>query len=37
MEFDTDDTDEYWAQFDRDIEHIAAMCASNASDDHLAR
>ena len=37
MEFDTDDIDEYWAQFDRDIEHIAAMCASNASDDHLAR
>jgi hypothetical protein len=37
MEFDTNDTDEYWAQFDRDIEHIAAMCASNASDDYLAR
>ena len=37
---DTDDkeeTKEYWTQFDQDVEYIAAMCATNAFDDHLAR
>ena len=36
MEFNTNNTNEYWAQFDRDIEYITAMCASNASNNYLA-